>query len=441
MPHVLRWRTKVLIVQVFTLVLTTAASRISRSAEAAVNTYSIPGDSTLALAWLEKHVLERNPSLAAARAAWDEARAAARQAGALEDPMLDGMVAPRSLSSEAVDPAYRVGVMQRYPLFGQRGLRRRAASAEAEVGGYDFETARLDLLREARAGFYAYYRIARSQETNRELIELVQRFHHAALAKYAAGTVGQTDPLQAEVEQAMLRHQSVVLERQRRVVVAQLNALLHAPPGSGLPPPPRELTRPDAPTTEEWLEIRRRAPWPELHAAEARIGARRARLSLARRQRLPEGAVGIAYDRFWGEPELRGTVGLSVNLPINLGRLANAEREARAGLAMAEHERDAVRDRVEQELEIASARFRESRHEVHIMQNEVVPASERALNAVRAAYEANRSDFLTLLNASRDLARARLGLHEALAMLHEAHADLLRAMATDARLPKQEDRR
>ncbi len=439
MAHVLRWRAGMLAVQVFTLALSMASSRISAAAGIAASRDSIPSDSTLALSWLEANVLGRNPTLAAARAAWEESRAAARQAGALEDPMLEGMVAPRSLTSGSVDPAYKVGVVQRYPLFGQRGLRRGAALAEAEARGFDFETARLDLLREARAGFFEYYRVVRSQETNRELIDLVQRFHRAALAKYAAGTVGQTDPLQAEVELAMLKHQTVVLERQRRVVVAQLNALLHARPGSRLPPPPRKLPRPDA--TEEWLEVRGRAAWPELRAAEARVAARKARLTLARRQRLPEGAVGMAYDRFWAEPELRATVGLSLNLPIQLGRLAEAQREARAGLAIAEQERDAVRDRIEKEIETASARFHEYSHEVQIMQDEVVPATERALNAVRAAYEADRSDFLALLNASRDLARARLGLHEALAMLNEAHADLLRAVAADARRPGQEDRR
>ncbi|MEO6463618.1 MAG: TolC family protein [Candidatus Eisenbacteria bacterium] len=399
----------------------------------------MPGDTVLTLAWLEKHVLERNPTLAAMRAAREESQAQARQAGAIEDPMLDLMVAPRSLASGAVDPAYRVGVSQRVPLFGQRGLRRQAAAAEAEAIGYDLETARLDLLREARVAFYDDYRTARSQETNRELVGLLRRFHRVALAKYASGAVAQGDPLQAEVELAMLRHQSVVLERQRIVVRAQLKALLHAPSESELPAPPRTLPRPDSLAAENPDEIRRHAPWPELRAAESRIEARRSRLMLARRQRLPEFTLGIAYDRFWSEPELRGTVGLSFNLPIHRGRLGATEREARAGLARAEHERDAVRDGIEKELATASARFREAGHEVHIMREEVVPATERALGAVVSAYEANRGDFLALLTATRDLARARLGLHEALAMLHAAHADLLRAAAADAPVPAPEE--
>src|SRR5439155_18800833 len=121
--------------------LTSAA--FARAAEVA-SPDSLPSDSTLSLAWVERIAVARNPSLSAMREAWREAGARADQAGALEDPMLDGMLAPGSLGSSSVDPAYRVGITQQFPLFGQRGLRRRAARAEGEVAVYDFETARLD---------------------------------------------------------------------------------------------------------------------------------------------------------------------------------------------------------------------------------------------------------------------------------------------------------
>ena len=75
------------------------------------------------------------------------------------------------------------------------------------------------------------------------------------------------------------------------------------------------------------------------------------------------------------------------------------------------------------------------------MRGSVVPASERSLKAIRAAYEANRSDFLTLLNATRELARARLALVDAQVMAHQAQAGLQRALAADAIPPTPEDPR
>jgi cobalt-zinc-cadmium efflux system outer membrane protein len=402
---------------------------------------SIPPDSTLGLEWVERAALARNPSLAAMREAWREARARADQAGALEDPMLDAMVAPRSLGSSAVDAGYRIGITQRVPLFGQRGLRRRAAVAEGEALAGDVATARLDLLRDVRDAYYDYYKVCRGQETNRELAELMRGFRKVALAKYAAGTVGQTDPLQAEAELAMLEHQRVVLAQQRRVIVSRMRALLHLSQLTVLPEPPRELPLPEMPETGEWMDVRLKAAWPELQAAEARVRAGRAELALARRERLPESALGVAYDRAWSEPELRASVGLSLNLPLNLGRLGAREREKEAALRRAEDERLAIRDRIDQAIEEASAAFGEGIHDVGIMSDEVVPATERTVRAIQAAYEANRSDFLTLLNATRDLARTRLQLHEAVATAHQAHARLLRALATDAARPEQEEGR
>ena len=107
---------------------------------------------------------------------------------------------------------------------------------------------------------------------------------------------------------------------------------------------------------------------------------------------------------------------------------------------MAEAERAALRDRIEQRIEEASAALGENLHDVKIMRDEVLPASERAVQAVRAGYEANRSDFLTLLNATRDLARARLELHETLATAHQAEAQLRRALAIDAVPPGEEEK-
>ena len=390
-----------------------------------------PGDSALTLAWVERAVLERNPTLQAARAAWRESQARAEQVGALEDPMLDFMAAPSSFGTRAVEPGWRAGVSEKLPLFGQRGLARRAARDGTRASGYDLDAMRLDLLRAARDGYYEYFRVAHSQETNVEISALMTELRHVALARYAAGTVGQPDPLQAGVEVAMLEHEAVVLARQRRIVVAGLKALMHLPQDTALAAPPRDLPLPEMPTSAEWLTARTRRSWPELGAAEARVAAGRAQLDLARRGRYPEWTVAAAYDRFMAEPELRTSVGLSMSLPLNAGRLSAAQREARAALEAAEAERRAVLDRHDLAIETAAVTLGESLHEVEIMRDDVVPASERTMRALRVAYESNHADFVALLNAARDLTRARLGTYEAVARAHQAGAELARALAID----------
>ncbi|HEY6221707.1 MAG TPA: TolC family protein, partial [Candidatus Eisenbacteria bacterium] len=289
--------------------------------------------------------------------------------------------------------------------------------------------------------YFEYYAAARGAEVNRELSDLLGQFRRVALQRYAAGTAGRQDALQAEVEIAMLDHQRIVLERVRRVIVAQIRALLHDDTDRGLPAPPRDLGEPGAlvdPDSAVAAAMRLR---PELRARTSLRDAREEELRLARRARWPEVTLQARYDRFMDVPEWRTSVGLGLDLPIGWGRIGANVRAARAGLERAEQERTAQRDRVLSEIAAARARAEETTHEVHIIETSVVPATERALASVRAGYEANRSDFLSLLNAERDLARARLDQFRARAEQGMALADLERAIgAPPAGLENEEAR-
>jgi len=390
----------------------------------------IPNSDTTSLGveYVLGRVLERNPSIAAARAAWAEARAHARQAGALEDPMLDVMAAPRSFGSSDVGSAYRVGITQAFPLFGQRGLRGRIAEAESRTTGWDLRSAQLDLVHQARMAYVDYWEVARAISLNQELLDLFPQLRRVSLARYSAGLVGQQEPLQVDAELAMLDHEAVVLERQRLVAVAVLNVLMHDPPDHWLPPPPREIPLPDTSVVHADLAPRARALRPEMRAADARAEASRAAVALAGRQGLPETSFGVAYDRFWGEPELRTSLGLTMNLPLNLGRLSAARTEARARLDASKARQDVVRDSVELQVAVAAARLHEQAHDVAIARERLLPLAERALHASRASYEANRTDFLTVLNSLRGFLTARLETDQSLGMLFRARADLDRAI-------------
>jgi outer membrane protein TolC len=393
---------------------------------------------TLEVARLERAVLERNPSLAAMRSAWRAAEAAADQAGALMDPMLDVATAPGTWRSGTVDPTYMVSLRQRLPIFGQRGLMKRAGRAMARAAGEEVRTERQALLRETRASFGEYYRNARARDVNRELKDLVAQMRRTALAKYEAGIVGLADVLQAEVEIAMLDHDEVALERDRRTLVAMLNSLLRRDATASFPPPDPDLPIRATPMRADSAIALARGMRPELRGVDAMRDARRAERALADRQRLPEFEIEARYDRFMEETEMRPQVGVGLNLPIQLGRIGAARREARAKLDEIEWRRTALLARIDAEAAAAAARVEEIAHELMIVEGRVVPATERALDAARAAYEANRGEFITLLNAERDLARARLSLYETKVRYFDAAAELDRAVGAGTAEEREE---
>ena len=384
---------------------------------------------------LERAVLERNPSFAAARAAFRESSARADRTGALMNPMLSGMVAPRALGNDEIAaPGYLVDFSMNLPLFGQRGLEKESVRAESRAVGEELRVTQLDLLREARRLYYEFFLAERGLEVNQELKGLLGQFRSVALQKYAAGLVGQEDALRADVELAMLDHQAIVLGRERRIVRARLNALLHRAPAEALPVPANSLPDPregeESPGSVDAALTR-----PDVRRAEAQRDAWAAERSLAKKRRLPEFTFLARYDAMEVEHEMRPMVGAGISLPIWLGSLGVSEQEAAAGFERKEQERLATIDRARAEIEEARARVEETRHEIHVVETGVLPATERALASIRAGYESNRSDFLDLLNAERDLARARLDWHRARAEYRMALADWERAIASGGALP------
>jgi outer membrane protein TolC len=171
---------------------------------------------------------------------------------------------------------------------------------------------------------------------------------------------------------------------------------------------------------------------PDVKRAEAERDAGAAEVELAGKRGAPELTLLARYDAMWAEHEMRPIVGAEMNLPFLFGRVGTSEREAKAGLARREQERLATIDRARLEIEEALALVQETRHEIHVIETGVLPATERALASIRTAYESNRSDFVALLNSERDLARARLDWQRARVAYRLALADYERAVARDA---------
>jgi len=200
---------------------------------------------------LVRAVLDRNPSLEAALRGWEAARQREPEVSSLDDPVLSYGFAPLSIGSDNVRYGQRIQLTQRFPYPGRLGLRGEIARAEAEAAGYDYQAMRLQLATMASLLFDDYYFVQRSLEINAEHGQLLGEFQRIATVRYTAGLGAQQDPIQAEVEAAHVLHQDIILQTNRGILVAQINALLHRLPTEHLPPPPMALDPPRAPREEE----------------------------------------------------------------------------------------------------------------------------------------------------------------------------------------------
>lgn len=392
-------------------------------------------DPYLERAALVRAVLARNPNLHAARYAWRAAIARYPQVTALDDPMLGIGISPRSIDSNAVDPAPQIDLSQKLPFPGKLRLRGQAALAEAEAMAQDHAAVELRLATMASLLFDDYYLASRALEINAEHIALLEEFQRIATARYETGEASQQDPIQAEVELTHALHRDLVLGTNRRITIEQINALLHRGMGAALPPAPPRMAIPAsdhhgedaAMLTERALEDR-----PELAAADARIEAEASRVDLARREYFPDVTVLGSYNRRMPREDVQGFVGVQLAVPIQIGRRRGALEEARARLEQARSRRRALEDEVRLSVQTGADRLAESRHVVRLFRDRLVPAAEDQISAARSGFETGRNSFLALIDAQRNLRNVELGYEQALADLGHRRAELDRSLG---RLP------
>lgn len=389
----------------------------------------LAGLSVLSRNLLVRTVLERNPSLEAARQAWRAAAARPAQAGALADPMLSYGIAPLSIGSSDVNFGQEIRVEQPIPDPGRRSLRRTQAEAEAEALLSDYRTALLELGTTAALLFEDYRLVHRAIEINQEHLRLLRDFQEVAAARYAAGLASQQDPIQAEVEGAEILQQEVGLEAERQGLIARINALLHRRPGLPLPPPEPGAAEPQpALPSPEALEEAAITARPEMTERLAELRARQVGVDLARRERRPDFGLMGSYSSMWMDTEHRWMAGVTVNLPVWRRRIGAAETEAQARVAQAESELDQLDIEIRATVHERLARLAEARRRIELYTNRLLPAVRDSIQAARVAFETNQASFLNVIEAERGLRRAQLGYEQAMADLRRRQVELDRAV-------------
>ena len=374
-------------------------------------------------------VLARNPGIAAARQAWQAARERIPQAESLDDPMASYSLAPLSVASSDARFGDQLRVGQRIPFPGTLRLRGAIAEAEAAAAEQDLEEVRLHLATVASLLFDDLYLVERSLEVNREHVRLLEDFQSVAVSRYSTGLAPQQAPIQAEVEAAHLLHREVVLRKERRVIQAQLNALLHRLPGAPLPGPAPDILPEQLPLHRgEDLRERALAGRPEIEAQRAEVEARRLSVDLAELGAYPDFELTTSYNSMWGMPEHRWMVGVSVNLPIWRERVRARVAEAELRAAASESELARLADEVSAQVETAVAEVEESAHVLHLYRNRVLPAARDGVAAARSGFETGASTMLGLIDAERSLRTAELNYYEALADHASRRAQLERAL-------------
>jgi outer membrane protein TolC len=376
--------------------------------------------------------LARNPELAALRAGLDAERLRPAQQQVLAPPMIEAGVWQWPISTMSPGGAsYMLTAEQIIPGPGKRALRTRLAEADVRVVGARLATRAREIVADVRRTYATLFLARESASLTAERLDLLRQMADASQIRYAAGRTSQQDVLKAVVEISRLHEEQIGNEERIRSAEARLNSLLARDPGSPVPAlePPRELIalKPLAGLQQAALDAQ-----PELQVARAEIDRAEAAVAVADGERRPDFVVKGGYMWMGRESDaLTGSVGISwPNAPWSRKGVDLARQEARAGVSAARVRYDAQVSRIRLMVTEAYIRAESAARRAALLRTSVVPQSGQALDVSRVGYQADRAEFLDIIDNQRVLAEARLGYVRALAELDDARADLERAVGT-----------
>ena len=352
-----------------------------------------------------------SPALRAA--ALDTAAAAAKAAGAdaLDDPTITDNYT--YYQDPNVFSAHSVMLTQAFPLWGKRGLRRRAALADVDASRGRQRAAEDALDEKIKVAFARYELTAQDIAVNRDIAGLARRMRAAAAARYGQGGGDAVAAIQALGEVTAAGIEAARLAGEHGAARARLNALVGRRADAPLAEPLRARPVPPSLPALGVLVARARAANPTLAANTAAIAAARTRSTLADKAWYPDVVVGAGPVIQTNNRPIGFAATIGLNIPLPWGREASGQGEASARLGASEQRYDAARLEIEGALAEALARLRAARATAALLRREAMPQAQAAFRAVLAGYSQGEGDLTGAITAARLMHDVQLRLLQA----------------------------
>ncbi len=382
---------------------------------------------------LVAEALENNPEIQAAQRERDAAGQRIAPAGALEDPVLEAGVINAPLSSAPLNredmTMKMIGLSQRLPFPGKRGLRQDVAAQDAQSIGYGYQETVNRVVREIKTAYFDLGLIlerTRLVEKNKRILE---DFFHVAAEHYAVGRGNQADALRAQTQVSIMVDELLRLARDRPTIEAELiralgrNATVAAP--NPEPPQLREET-----LNLESLRETAMTQRPQLLALQSIVSRNEKALDLARRNYYPDFDVRLAYGQRdnmldGGRRPDMVTLTVAMNLPVwRENKLTPRVIEALALRDQAQSTYEAQRNEVTARLRQQTALAEQSLQSARLYQTTILPQARLTVESSLSAYRVNRVDFLTLLNSQLTVFNSEILLVTAMASYNKALAEI-----------------
>ena len=358
---------------------------------------------------------EHNPELAAMRYEANAARQRVQPAGSLPDPVLRTELMDITNQGTNKSPSLwpsRVGntrylLMQSVPWFGKRDLQREVADAQASQANEQVTASWSDLAARIKQTFAMRYYATASERLAQQTLDMLDNLEQIAQTRYANGLGMQQDVIRVQVEKTMLRSELIALQNEAHHTHARLNALLSRPVNAPLAEPTHLPAMPSAAKLDEQALLDRlRAQNPQLRIADASIQSSEKSRDLAYSNRYPNFTLGVAPNQV-GNAVRSWDLMVELNIPLQQSSRRSQEREAEAMLSASNARKQALLDQTQSDLSENLSAFESSRRTESLIATSLLPQAELTYQSALAGYETGKVDFAMLIEAQKQILKAR----------------------------------
>jgi len=351
-----------------------------------------------------------NPSIRAAKQAWQAATQVPSQVSTLPDPQFQiqqfSVGSPRPFAGYTnSDFAYiGLGVSQDIPYPGKLRLRGEIAKRDADVTGQQYESVRRSVVAELKSVYFQLAYLSKNLAILESDGMLLKEVEQAADARYRSGVGNQQDLIQAQLEQTKLLEEITYNHLQAGKLEAELKQLLNRPQDSPDIEPAEVFETPLAQTYDDLL-VATKTQNSDIAAAQKTVERQALQVELARKDFYPDFNIQYMWQRT-DPTQYRAYYVLTfgVRVPIYLGRRQRPElAEAEAERLRARNEYEAQSQQVASELRGQYVTVQQTANLLKIYHEGLRPQSRAEFQAGLAAYQSDRQDFQALLAAFLDV--------------------------------------
>ena len=302
-----------------------------------------------------------------------------------------------------------------------------------------YQDARLQIRQRVKDAWYRLLFQRKAMELTRRNLALLDDFIRLTETRYEVGKGLQQNVLRAQLQRSKQLDMLLELEQQEAATLAELNSLAGRETDQELEID-AELSGSEADFQLSELQQLAEEKRPMFASYAALIDQYKAERALAKLDYRPDFTLWAGYRfRDDGLPD-GGTdfisAGLSFNLPVRRERRVAAVAEADSSLRMAYQRRNDFRNTVNLAIHRALTKYQQASKLVALYESGILPQANQTFESSLSAYQVDKVDFLTLLDAVMSLYRYEIDHARALSDQQRSRAQLEAAAGLEIdRLP------